>query len=58
MENNRIEIYTPEEVATILKVTRKTVYDWIKNNELDARKIGRRWYITPKALYDKLKPEN
>lgn len=35
------EFLTPEEVSKLLKVTRLTVYRWIKEGELKAVKAGR-----------------
>lgn len=34
-------MYTVIEVATIFKVTRKTVYNWIDKGEIKAVKVGR-----------------
>lgn len=39
--NTQIRLYTPEEVAAILQVTRRTVYSYIKAGRLSALKIGR-----------------
>lgn len=36
-----LKTYTPDEVAEILKVTRRTVYNYIKNEDLKAVKIGK-----------------
>ena len=33
--------YTPEELATMLKVTRQAVYKWIQQGHLEAVRIGR-----------------
>jgi putative molybdopterin biosynthesis protein len=33
--------YTPEELATMLKVTRQAVYNWIQQGHLEAVRIGR-----------------
>jgi putative molybdopterin biosynthesis protein len=33
-------LYTPQEVADLWKVTRRTVYEWIKDGRLKACKIG------------------
>jgi len=33
-------LYTPQEVADLWKVTRRTVYGWIKSGRLKACKIG------------------
>lgn len=45
-----LKVYTPEEVAEILKVTRRTVYNWIRSEKIEAKKIGPRWYVTEEAL--------
>jgi excisionase family DNA binding protein len=34
------EYYTPDEVAKLFKVTRQTVYRWIRNNTIDSIRIG------------------
>jgi putative molybdopterin biosynthesis protein len=42
---------TPEEVAEELRVTRKTVYNWIKTGALSAIKVGpRSWRIRREHL--------
>ena len=33
--------YTPEELATMLKVTRQAVYNWIAQGRMEAVRIGR-----------------
>ena len=33
--------YTPEEVANMLKTTRRTVYTWIKEGKLKSVKVGK-----------------
>ena len=33
-------LYTPKEVAELWKVTRRTVYEWIKQGRIKACKIG------------------
>ena len=35
-----MELYTTEEVARILKITRQTVYNYINDNKLDVIKMG------------------
>lgn len=42
--------YTPNEVAEMLKVTRRSVYDWIKENRIGAVKIGSAWRIPESAI--------
>ena len=39
------EYLTPAEVAAICRVTRRTVYDWIKHAALPCVKLGRGWRI-------------
>jgi excisionase family DNA binding protein len=46
---------TLPEVAERLKVSRRTVYRWIKNGDLDAYQFGREYRITESALKDFLK---
>ena len=43
------KLYTPKEVATILKVNIKTIYRYIKSGKLKATKIGQ-WRIGEKDL--------
>lgn len=42
--------YTPEEVAELLKVTRRSVYTWIKEDKIAAVKVGTAWRIPESAL--------
>ena len=48
--NNEIKVYTTEEVAEILQVTKRTVYNYIKAGTPKAVKIGKYWRITAKNL--------
>ena len=43
---------TLPEVAERLKVSRRTVYRWIKNGDLKAYQFGREYRITESALKD------
>lgn len=45
-----IEVYTLEEIIGLLNVTRRTLYNWIKDGKLKAFKAGREWRVTRKAL--------
>lgn len=45
-----IEVYTLEEVQTLLQVTRRTLYNWIKDGKLKAFRAGRQWRVTKDAL--------
>ncbi len=45
-----IVVYTLQEVANIMKVTRRTVYNWLKAGKLEAFKTGKEWRVTQEAL--------
>lgn len=45
-----IKVYTLEEVADILKVTRRTLYLYIKEGKSHAVKAGKGWRVTEKNL--------
>ncbi len=49
------ELMTPREVATMLRVDRRTVYTWIRSGGLPSMKVGKLWripreYVRPKML--------
>ncbi len=52
-----LKVYTIEEVVAILRVTRRTVYTYIKEGKLKAVKIGKYWRVTEKALEEFLTPQ-
>jgi excisionase family DNA binding protein len=41
---------TPEEVATELKVTRRTIYEWLRTGRLRGVRAGRGWRIQPEEV--------
>ena len=45
-----IKVYTLDEVADILKVSRRTLYTWISAGKLKAVKIGKYWRVSEQAL--------
>ena len=45
-----IRVYTLEEVAGILKVTRRTLYNYIKGGALQAVKMGKYWRVPESTL--------
>ena len=45
-----LEIYTLKEVEDLLQVTRRTLYNWIKDDKLEAFKTGKDWRVTREAL--------
>lgn len=48
--SNEIRVYTTEEVAEILQVTKRTIYNYIKAGALKAVKIGKYWRISAENL--------
>ncbi len=53
-------IHNPDEVAEMLKLDRKTVYEGLKRGEIPGRRVGRRWIIPHAALIEwlSLQPAN
>jgi excisionase family DNA binding protein len=47
---NRELFYTLPEIADMLKVSRQTVYRWVKSGELPAFKLGHDWRIKDSDL--------
>ena len=47
---NSNEVYTPEEVAQMLKLSKNTVYNLINRGELIAKKIGKVYRIPANSL--------
>lgn len=45
-----IKVYTLDEVADILKVTKRTLYNYVKEGKLQAFKMGKYWRITDDKL--------
>jgi excisionase family DNA binding protein len=39
------EYLSPKEVALTLRVSERTVYNWVRSGELPAKQIGRTWRI-------------
>ena len=52
------KLYTINEVADILKVNRKTLYEWRKNDKISFIMIGARNRITESELKRIVKGEN
>jgi excisionase family DNA binding protein len=50
MLDSDLTLYTVKEVAIILKVTYRTVWNHIKAGKLKAGKIGREWKVTETDL--------
>lgn len=47
-----MRVYTIEELVTLLHVTRRTIYNYIKEGKLKAVKMGKYWRVTQKQLDD------
>jgi len=48
---SELKVYTPEEVAKILKVSAKTVRSYLRKGELKGAKIGgREWRVTEEQI--------
>lgn len=47
---NSNKVYTPEEVAEMLKLSKNTIYDLINRGELVAKKIGKVYRIPANSL--------
>lgn len=42
--------YTLKEIETDLKVSRRTLYRWIKEGKLEAYKVGGNWRVAEESL--------
>lgn len=47
-----IRVYTTEEALEVLKVTKRTLYRYIKAGQIKAIRLGREYRITEEALRD------
>ena len=47
-----IRVYTLDEVADIMKVTKRTLYNYIKAGALHAVKMGKYWRVSEESLQD------
>jgi excisionase family DNA binding protein len=45
-----VKYYTPKEVARELRVTERTVYEWLTTGRLRGMRAGTRWRIRPEEL--------
>jgi excisionase family DNA binding protein len=44
------EMYTPEELANLLKISRRTVYLWLREGRIKGIKVGDLWRIPKESL--------
>ena len=47
---NDIKVFTLDEVADILKVSRRTLYTYVKEGKLPAVKMGKYWRVSQESL--------
>lgn len=45
-----LKIYTATEVCEILKVTKRTLYNYLRAGQIKAVKIGREWRFTEESV--------
>ena len=50
MNETGLKVYTLDEVAEILKVTKRTIYNYIHAGKLPAVKVGRYWRVSHENL--------
>ncbi len=51
-------IYTLDELAELLKVTKRTLYNYVRSGKLEAVKVGREWRVTEEQLKDFLQSKS
>ena len=55
MADTQGKLYTLQEVADYLRVTRQTIYNYVTAKKLKAFKAGREYRVTEEALQDFIK---
>lgn len=55
---DKMKVYTIEELVEVLQVTRRTIYNYLKDGRLKAVKMGKYWRVTEKQLEEFLSPSN
>lgn len=58
MAKEPMKVYTLEELVDVLQVTRRTLYNYIREGKLKAVKMGKYWRVTEKQLEEFLSPSN
>ena len=48
------ELYSTNEIANIFRVSRITVFNWIKSGKIKATKIGRNYVVPHSSIVEKL----
>lgn len=57
-DTTTIKMYTLADLAKFLKVTERTMYNYIKGGKLKGQKIGGKWLISESNLQKFLNGEN
>lgn len=52
-----MDLMTADEAAEQLRVTRRTVYEWLKEGRLRGVKVGRLWRIHKSDVDELLRPK-
>lgn len=47
-----VKVYTLDEVASIMRLTKRTLYNYVKSGVLRASKVGKYWRVTVQDLQD------
>lgn len=55
MTAENIKLYTLQEVANILRVSRQTIYNYVTAKRLNATKYGKEYRVTESDLQDFIK---
>lgn len=58
MAKELMKVYTLEELVEVLQVTRRTLYNYIREGKLKAAKMGKYWRVTEKQLEAFLRATN
>lgn len=48
--DNELKVYSLEEIAEIIGVTKRTMYTYVKDGKLKAVKIGKNWRVSYENL--------
>lgn len=49
---SELKVYTIDEIAELLHITRRTLYTYLKTGKLKAIKVGKYWRVTEENLKD------
>lgn len=52
-----MKIYDVKELAEYLKVSTRTIQNYIRDGKIKGKKLGRKWIFTEETIRELLKPE-